>query len=120
MTGSRVPRLEAAIPNNTPTVVASCSWLRYRYKSVAERQLRCPAWASMTGENKARNEVAGGWGWGGGKGRSVGGQSMTCWGEHDPIDLTPVKITLKLSEPRTVVPLRCSLPNLQVTISKAV
>ena len=43
MTGSRVPLWEAAMPSSTPTVVASCSWLRYRYRSVADKQLKCPA-----------------------------------------------------------------------------
>ena len=67
MTGSRVPRLEAAMPNRTPTVVASCSWLRYRYKSVAERQLRCPACRRTTGEQEASTtQGMGGKGGGGG------------------------------------------------------
>ena len=40
---SQVPLLAADIPSKTPAVVASCSWLRYLYRSVAERQSRWPA-----------------------------------------------------------------------------
>ena len=42
---SQVPLLAADMPSKTPAVVASCSWLRYLYRSVAERQSRWPAFA---------------------------------------------------------------------------
>ena len=40
MDGSAEPLLAAAMPNSTPMVVASCSWLKYRYRSVADKHLR--------------------------------------------------------------------------------
>ena len=40
---SMVPRLATATPSKTPTMVASCSWLKHMYRSVALRQSSWPA-----------------------------------------------------------------------------
>lgn len=46
MAASQEPRRAAAIPSSTPAVVASCSWLRYRNRSVAAKHVRWPAGGS--------------------------------------------------------------------------